>query len=471
MQNRQLTRRSFLVKLGSTAGLLSTPLISTSLLAAGNGKLTGAKLSGNNGAIDVSFILDSAVKHKVFTLKSPDRVVIDLQQTEMEGNLKQGQHNRPPLSGIRYATHNDGKLRIVLDLTTQAKMAFNMRAQGSSHVLTVSLRTEAAATAAAAKAAPQPQKAAPQAPAQSTTRQPSRQGDFVVVIDPGHGGHDPGAVGRKGTREKDVVLAVSRKLKARIDAAPGMRAILTRSNDSFVPLRKRIDIARDNHANLFVSVHADANHSSQIKGSSVYILSEKGASSEAAKLLAQSENSAYEVRVGDVRLAGNNAKVASILLDLSQNETMDRSLELAKSTLKELARVSNPLRTKVESAGFVVLKAPDIPSVLVETAFISNPQEETRLRTASYQQKLADAMFRGVRKFQVAHAPETLRGGNRLQRASSGTTADHYIVRSGDSLSRIADHHGVSVSAIKAVNSLNSSNIRIGQKLKIPTNT
>jgi N-acetylmuramoyl-L-alanine amidase len=150
---------------------------------------------------------------------------------------------------------------------------------------------------------------------------------------------------------------------------------------------------------------------------------------------------------------------------------MDRSLELAKSTLKELSRVSNPLRSKVESAGFVVLKAPDIPSVLVETAFISNPQEENRLRTAAYQQKLADAMFRGVRKFQIAHAPATVQRGATQRASAPSGAARNYVVRSGDSLSRIADRHGVSVSAIKAANRLNSSNIRIGQQLRIPTNT
>lgn len=467
MENAQLTRRSFLLKLGSTAGLLSTPFISTSLLAAPAGKLTGVRLSGNNGTLNVSFILDNAVKYKVFTLSNPDRVVIDMQQTQMSGNLKQSKQKRPPLAGIRYAGHSGGKLRVVLDLTGATKMSSNMKAQSHTHVLTVSLRSAAAAPAAAKHQTSVRQ----QTPAPVRNNTPSRQGNFVVVIDPGHGGHDPGAVGKKGTREKDVVLAVSRRLKARIDAAPGMRAILTRSNDSFVPLRKRIDIARNNNADLFVSVHADANHSSRIRGSSVYILSEKGASSEAAKLLAKRENSAYEVKVGDVRLAGNSAKIASILLDLSQNETLDRSLELAKSTLSELSRVSNPLRSKVESAGFVVLKAPDIPSVLVETAFISNPQEESRLRTPRYQQQLADAMFTGVRKFQIAHAPETVRGGGRkrVQQAVAGSR--NYVVRSGDSLSQIADKHGVSVSTIKAVNRLKSSRIRVGQKLKIPTRT
>ena len=186
-------------------------------------------------------------------------------------------------------------------------------------------------------------------------------------------------------------------------------------------------------------------------------------------MLAKSENS-YERKLGYVPLETSNDKVASILLDLSQNETLDRSLDLANSTLKELARISNPLRRRVESAGFVVLKAPDIPSMLVETAFISNPKEEKRLRTSAYQQKLADAMFRGVKQYQRAHAPATV-NQRRYAASGAGGRMTRYTVRSGDSLSEIADRHGVSVRDIKRANRLTSTSIRIGQKLKIPTNT
>ncbi|HPQ94150.1 MAG TPA: N-acetylmuramoyl-L-alanine amidase, partial [Thiolinea sp.] len=329
----------------------------------------------------------------------------------------------------------------------------------------------------------QPAAASPRPAAGRSDNTARRPKDFIVVIDPGHGGRDPGAVGVNGTLEKAVVLEVGRKLKNLIDRKPGMKAILTRSNDSFVPLRQRIDIARRHNADLFVSVHADANPSSRVKGSTVYILSENGASSEAARLLAESENS-YELRLGDVRLTGSDAKVASILLDLSQSATMDRSLEVAKSTLAELSRINNPLRKKVESAGFVVLKAPDIPSMLVETAFISNPTEEKRLRTADYQQRLAEAMFRGIHRYQLAHSQfenNTITPEPALL-ASTGTDAsiepaalenvnqDH-VVQNGDSLSVIAEHYGVSVSDLKRENALQSNTIRTGQKLKIPTNT
>lgn len=465
MQNSQLTRRNFILKLGGAVGLLSSPILSGHLFAAPAGKLTGARLSGSGGELNVSFTLNAAVKHKVFTLKAPHRVVIDLMQTSMEGNLKQGKHDRPPLTGIRYAKREGGFLRIVLDLSRPVKLSYRMQQSGGQHALVVSLKSSGAAASQARKKPPV-KKAAP---ARNTTPKPSRAGNFVVVIDPGHGGRDPGAVGKRGTREKDVVLGVSRRLKARIDATPGMRAIMTRSSDKYVPLRKRIEIARKSKADLFISVHADANNSSRLKGSSVYILSKNGASSEAARLLAKSENS-YERKLGYVPLETSNDKVASILLDLSQNETLDRSLDLANSTLKELARISNPLRRRVESAGFVVLKAPDIPSMLVETAFISNPKEEKRLRTSAYQQKLADAMFRGVKQYQRAHAPATV-NQRRYAASGSGGSMTRYTVRSGDSLSEIADRHGVSVRDIKRANRLTSTSIRIGQKLKIPTNT
>ncbi len=468
MQNSQLTRRSFLLKLGSTAGLLSSPLIlSGHLSAAPAGKLTGAKLSGTSSELKVSFKLSAAVHHKVFTLKAPDRVVIDLMQTSMEGKLKQGKHHRPPLKAVRYAEREGGFLRIVLDLVQQATMSYRMVNSGGQHLLEITLKTSGPAPAGASKKAP----AKNVAPARNVSPKPSRPGNFIVVIDPGHGGRDPGAVGKRGTREKDVVLSVSRKLKARVDAAPGMQAIMTRSSDKYVPLRKRIEIARKSKADLFISVHADANHSSSVQGSSVYILSKNGASSEAARLLAKSENS-YERKLGYVPTASGNDKVASILMDLSQNETLDRSLDLANSTLKELARVSNPLRRRVESASFVVLKAPDIPSMLVETAFISNSREERRLRTAAYQQKLADAMFSGVRRYQHAHAPNSVRRrAVATATESRGGQMAKYIVRSGDSLSEIADRHGVSVTDIKRANRLNSTRIRIGQTLRIPANT
>jgi N-acetylmuramoyl-L-alanine amidase len=285
-----------------------------------------------------------------------------------------------------------------------------MRASGSQNILDITLTPtgKSRKPEAEAEKSHEPEKKTDKKPAQKdkppkpVTSEPAKD-KFIVVIDPGHGGKDPGAVGSNGTCEKDVVLEVARKLKARIDREKGMRAILTRDSDRFIPLRSRMDIAHENKANLFISVHADANPSSRVSGSSVYILSEMGASSEAARLLAESENS-YELKFGNRSLNNTSDRIASVLLDLSQNAMMDRSLSLAKGVLTELSKVNDPLRRGVESARFVVLRSPDIPSMLVETAFISNPGEEKRLRTAAYQQKLATAVFKGVKRYQIAYA-------------------------------------------------------------------
>ena len=410
MQNQHLTRRNFILKLAVASSTLSGSLLTGQAWAAPRGKLVGAKLSGNSNTLNISLMLSAPVKYKVFTLDSPDRVVIDLYQTDLDGALKQGRHERPPLQAIRYADRDDGKLRVVLDMANPVSVDANMGKAGGDNVLTLSV-TSKASTSTTQRRRQQVNKASKQEPEPASIKEepaPSGRGNFVVAIDPGHGGHDPGAIGSQGTQEKDVVLAVARKLKARINDAPGMRAILTRSDDRYVDLRERTEIARRNNADLFISIHADANNRSNLHGSSVYILSEHGASSEAARLLADSENS-YELRLGNVRLAGSSDKIASILLDLSQNATMDRSLSLAKKTLRELSSVSNPLHPQVESASFVVLKAPDIPSMLVETAFISNPAEEQRLRSDSYQQQLAEAIFKGVRGYQRAYHPSSRR--------------------------------------------------------------
>lgn len=404
-----------MVKLGMLAGTLASGLSATAVLAARAGRLTGARLEGNADKLDFSLLLDEPVEYKVFTLDSPDRVVIDLYATSMVGKLKQGAHDRPPLTAIRYAACEDGRLRVVLEMSQAVRVKHKLQASGSQNILTATIQPASGKL----ESAPQPAERAPQQPAQdkpagksakpdkSKADKPSgkqsSKGKFIVVVDPGHGGKDPGAIGINGTLEKDVVLEVARKLKARIDQEPGMVAVLTRNADRFVPLRTRMDIAHENNADLFISIHADANPSSRLSGSSVYILSETGASSEAARLLAESENS-YDLKFGNHNLSSTSNRIASVLLDLSQNAMMDRSLSLAKGVLSELSKVNDPLRRSVESARFVVLRSPDIPSMLVETAFISNPLEEKRLRTAQYQHELAGAMFKGVKRYQLAYA-------------------------------------------------------------------
>lgn len=401
MNSNNVTRRNFLLKLGSLAGAVATGLVSPKAFSANTGRVTGANLEGNAENLTFSIALDKPVEYKTFTLATPDRVVIDLMDTRLGGKLKNGPHDRPPVKGIRYAEREDGRLRVVLDMAEEVSAKPSM--QGNK--LTVSLKptgrgsTGGKPAETSKKASSGSKKKSGEKP---VTQEPSRA-KFIVVIDPGHGGKDPGAIGPGGTHEKDVVLQIARRLKTQIDKEKGMKAVLTRDNDKFIPLRQRMDIAHKQKADLFISVHADANRNSSVTGSSVYILSENGASSEAAKLMAESENS-YELKFGDRNLSNTRSQIASVLLDLSQNAMIDRSLNLAKGVLSELSKVNNPLRRRVESARFVVLRSPDIPSMLVETAFISNPTEEKRLRTAEYQQKLANAMFKGVKRYQVAYS-------------------------------------------------------------------
>jgi len=411
MDSNHVTRRGFLLKLSHLATAVTTAMfVPSALLAAVNGRLTGAKLEGSPGQITFSLLLDEPVEHKVFTLKDPNRVVIDLLNTRLSGQLKQGAHERFPVTGIRYAERPEGHLRVVLDVAESVNVQTAMQAAGSQNTLQVTIQGSGkvpppvkSEPIVEKKKATSPTEAAPEKKSKDkpVTSEPQRN-KFIVVIDPGHGGKDPGAIGNNGTREKDVVLLVARKLQTLINKEKGMKAVLTRDADKFIPLRQRIEFAHQQKADLFISVHADANHNARVTGSSVYILSETGASSEAAHLLAESEN-AYDLKFGGHRLQDTNARLASVLLDLSQSAMMERSLDLAKNVLNELSKVNDPLRRRVESARFMVLRSPEIPSMLVETAFISNPIEERRLRTTEYQQKLAAAMFKGVKRYHIAN--------------------------------------------------------------------
>ncbi len=418
----------------------------------------------------INFTFDKPVKYKIFTLKSPNRVVIDLEKTT--GNVKLPTIKSAIFSKLRHATRNTSDLRIVLDV----KKAVTLKTSMKGKQLSVALLTAKPSTKPSAKSSTKPaHKAKPKkAPKSSPTIVPTRprRGDFVVAIDAGHGGKDPGALGARGSREKDIVLQIAKRLKARVDRTRGMRGVLIRDADYYVPLRKRMEIARKNHADLFVSIHADANPNRHLTGSSVYILSQNGASSEAARWLASKENN-YENKLGNTSLHGKDNTLATMLMDLSQAATIDNSLTLAKNTLRELGTVTRLLHRKVESAAFVVLKSPDIPSMLVETAFISNPAEERRLNTAQYQNKLASAVFNGIKRFQVVHAPggKLKHYAQRAQRGASRNKATRHVVKSGESLSVIAQRYGVSENKLSRHNRLTSTHIRIGQKLYIPTSS
>jgi len=331
--------------------------------------------------------LSGGATPKVFGLSNPERLVIDLPATKLAPGLKAPKATGP-VKSVRAAMRERGTLRLVLELSRP--LAPNVRNAGAQLIVDLGVQ-------------PAPAPAVPVAV--RAAHAPADEGrDVVVAIDAGHGGQDPGASGRSGTREKDVVLAIARALKLRIDAEPGMRAVLTRADDRFIPLRERINIARNARADIFVSIHADSIANREVSGSSVYVLSDRGATSEAARWLAEQEN-AVDLK-GGVSLGDKNDQLASVLMDVSQTASIGASMVAAERVLGQLDRVGTIRKTQVQQAAFVVLKSPDIPSMLVETAYISNQAEEQKLRTKAHQQAIAEAVFNGVREYFRSSPPD-----------------------------------------------------------------
>jgi N-acetylmuramoyl-L-alanine amidase len=415
MNNSNRKRREFILKLAKTLGCAGGVLLSPQLLAKSGGvasaHLLSVKLKGKEARNKqrLVFEFDGAIKRSVFSLHAPERIVLDLKNTTLKTKLLKPAGKSSLLQGIRHAIRNEHDLRIVFDLSKKADVTTKLRKSSKGYRLEVTLAGDASAKSSKKTASKSNRNSAKKSIVQKdkksklARKQAKRRSNrFVIAIDPGHGGRDPGAVGRMGTLEKDVVLKIARRLKKRIDQQGDMKAVLTREADYYVSLRKRMQKARAQGADLFISIHADANPNRSLTGSSVYILSNRGASSEAARWLAKSENS-YEAKLGGVTVKRKNRILSKLLLDLSQSATIDNSLGLAENVLKELSGVNRLLRKSVESASFVVLKSPDIPSMLVETAFISNPKEERRLKTSHYQRKLANAIFHGIRRYHLAH--------------------------------------------------------------------
>ncbi len=386
--------------------------------------------------------LSGPAEHRVFTLTDPPRVVVDIERARLAARLDGLDLSRGYVRRVRHGRRANGDLRVVLDLRRAARpKSFLLRPSGQyGHRLVVDLYDAARRKG--------PVKTVEQAAA-------GRPRDVIVAIDAGHGGEDPGARGPRGTREKDVVLAIARRLARHVNAEPGMRAVLIRTGDYYVGLRERMARARRHRADLFLSIHADAFRDRRARGASVYVLSRRGASTEAARWLAERENASD--LVGGVSLDDKDELLASVLLDLSQSATIEASIDAARSILRELGRVGRLHRRRVEQAGFVVLKSPDIPSVLVETAFISNPREERLLRSPRHQERVARAILRGIKRYFATHAPPgTLLASRR-----------HVIAR-GDTLIAIARRYNVSVEALRRANGLRGDRLRVGRVLRIP---
>lgn len=454
------------------ARFVSIVLCSLLALWSGTGlaaDISGARIWSAPDNTRVVFDINAPVKYKVFTLDKPSRLVLDFQDSKLRGSLKAlDQSNNDYFSRVRYAHRNDGRFRLVFDLKRPVRTDTLLLKpnQHYGYRLVLDLEEHAprrrSAATATRPASVKPVTGgntgnrSPEAKTQPKATPPLR--DVVVAIDAGHGGEDPGAIGRRGTREKDVVLAIARKLQQLVNKAPGMRAEMIRGGDYFVPLNKRRRLARSRKADLFVSIHADAFRASSVRGSSVFVLSERGASSEAARLLAESENATD--LIGGVHLDDTDEVLNSVLMDLSRSGTIEASVELGDRVLSHLGRVGKVHKRKVGHANFVVLKSLGIPSILVETGFISNRGEESKLKNRVYQKKLADALLAGIKDYFADHAPP----GTHL--AAGGV---RHIVRRGDTLSEIADRYNTSPRAIRSLNMLNSDMLIIGRVLRIPS--
>lgn len=373
-------------------------------------------------ATRVVFDLSGPAEYTTLTLSNPDRVVVDIASTNAGNTPRSLPTNQGYIKQIRLGEQGNGALRVVIDLAANASpKAFPVAPSGSyGHRLVVDLEPAA--------------KRAPPTVVKSATDVHGR--DVIIAIDAGHGGQDPGSIDKRGTFEKNVTLAISKRLKDRIDREPGMRAVLTRDGDYFVPLRERVARARKHQADMFISVHADAFHDRSVVGSSVYVLSARGASDESARWLADRENASD--LVGGVSLDDKDDVLKSVLLDLSQGASMSASIEAADKVMNSLYEMGNITRRGVKHAGFLVLKAPDIPSLLVETAFISNPTEEARLINPKHQQRLAEAIFKGVRSYFYSSPPP----GTMIAKLRSGAGGSTIVASTSEGVGHAASGTG-----------------------------
>lgn len=397
--------------------------------------------------------LSDAADFETLTLANPDRLVLDLLDTRLNTALSALPLTETPIARIRAGIRQGKNLRLVFDLTAQVTVSVFLLPPNEStgHRVVVDLFDGENAVA---------EVVAPPAPVLSVESLNARR-DIVIAIDPGHGGEDPGASGPGGLREKVVVLQIARRLEAQLAKIPGFKPVLIRTGDYYVSLKNRRDQARSLQADLFISIHADAFREPSARGASIYTLSTRGATSTTAQYLADTENEAD--RVGGVQLAEMDPMLAGVLADLSMTGTLDTSLNVGRLILQQIEGVARLHKKQVEQAGFVVLKSPDVPSLLVETGFISNPQEAERLATPAYQDKMARAIRRGIQSwFARQPPPGTLLAWQREQGGREVTIA------AGDTLSQIAEQFGVSVAEIKSTNGLSRDVIYVGQTLVIP---
>jgi N-acetylmuramoyl-L-alanine amidase len=396
------------------------------------------------------FDISDSFDYKVFSLKNPNRLVVDIKSAKLKADLNKLQITPTPISKIRSGVRGSSDLRIVLELKAEVRVnSFTLRANeqyGDRLVVDLFDTVEVA-----------------NKPTKEIISKANRK--IVISIDAGHGGEDPGALGPKGIREKVVALQIAQRLEKLFDDNPDFSGELVRTGDYYLAHRKRTSIARKSRADFFLSIHADAFTNPQANGASVYALSTKGATSEAARFLAKKENRADLIggAEGSLNLDNKDAALREVLLDLSMTGTLISSLDAGKYVLKNMGGVARLHKKRVEQAGFLVLKSPDIPSLLIETGFISNPREARQLSSGAYQQKMAAAIYNGLVSYYMDNTPEgTSLAANKSKRERS------YTIARGDTLSEIAQRYNTSVKSILSYNNMGSSTIRVGQKIIIP---
>ena len=429
--------------------LVVSMFVSTGVMAQ-NVRIDGARAWSAPDSTRVVFDISAPVVHQLSVVHDPERVVVDIMGVEADASLEGLNVSNNIFSEARYAMREQNTLRVVFDLSARVRpKSFLLKPnERYGHRLVIDLLREDAASESKSGSV----KSVPA----EVVAEPLR--DVVVAIDAGHGGEDPGAIGPSGTQEKDVVLAIAQRLRDKVENEPGMRAVMIRNSDYFVSLSGRKRAAQAQHADMFVSIHADSfRKNPAARGASVFALSAKGASSAAARWLADRENATDSI--GGVSLEDKDDVLTSVLLDLSQSGTIEASVDLGERVLAELAKVGKVHKGRVEQAGFVVLKSLGIPSLLIEAGFISNRNEEYKLRDPLYQELIANSVMRGMRSYFANHAPP----GTVLAASSMA-----HVIMPGETLPGIAQRYQVSPAALRHWNQIHGEKLEAGKVLRIP---
>ena len=423
-------------------------LVLLSSAAFAGSTVENVRIWSENNKTRVVLDLSQSVQHNIFTLRGPDRLVIDLKDSRLAKALTSMPSGTGAVRSIRSAIRADGQLRVVLDLNTAVRSRTFTAGPNATYGDRLVIDLQRAGSLAPVKTA-------------SQEYRPGR--DIVIAIDAGHGGHDPGSSGRRA-KEKDIVLSVSRELAKRINAEPGMRAVLTRDRDVFINLKDRVSIAQRHDADLFISVHADGFRDTRANGASVFALNLDRADRVARETLSRRDKET--VKIKDVVLNDKDPVLASVLYDLSQKAFLSASNDVGTRVSRQLSKVAKMHSLKVREKSLAVLTSAEVPSILVETGFITNPGEEKKLRDKAYQGRLANAILAGVRDYFYTNPPPDTQIAMDLKRQPARQV--RYVVARGDTVSEIAARYNVSSADIRRANRLKSDKIRVGQTLSIP---